>query len=250
MGADTDTKNICTLLEWDTRFWGFPIARIEPATLSSTALEEVLAWCSAHEIRCLYFRADGSCPRTLALAFLGGFRFVDVRVELDLSLPVPPITHRNPEPDIVRPATVEDLPVLRELAASAHRDSRFFKDDSFDAKRVGDLYRAWIDRDFVRHFVLTCESSKHPGQPCGYVTCVCHANSTEGQIGLIAVAPEHVGRGLGTRLMHAALNWFEKEGLRTVKVVTQAPNVRAMRLYETIGFRTSNVTLWFHKWLP
>lgn len=249
MGFD-EMADPCTLLDWDSRFWGFPIARLNSSTLSAALLDQVAAWCATHRIRCLYFRADGSCPRTLAMAADAGFRFVDVRMELSLALTGLPLVDSKPGEDAVRPATGDDLAELQQLAAHAHRDTRFYKDDRFDAAKAADLYRTWIERDFAAHLVLICESPRYPERPCGYVTCEYDATKGEGRIGLIAVASQAAGRGFGTQLMHAALRYFVARGLQTVRVVTQATNVPAMRLYEAAGFRTSNVTLWFHKWFP
>lgn len=206
------------------------------------------AWCTARRIRCLYFRTGGSCPCTLALAAAGGFRFVDVRTELSLPLPRTAPTEPPPDDIVVRPATQADLPELQNLAAGSHHDTRFFKDDLFDAARAGDLYRGWIERDFARHHMMVSEFRARPGRPCGYVTCERDHATGEGRIGLIAVAPDSMRRGLGISQVHAAVNWFTAEGLHTAKVVTQGTNVPALRLYETAGFRTSDVSLWFHKW--
>lgn len=168
----------------------------------------------------------------------------------ELSLPLPRTTPTDPPPDdvVVRPATQADLPELQDLAASSHRDTRFFKDDRFDVARAGDLYRSWIERDYTDHHVMVCEFRSKPGQPRGYVTCERRAATGEGHIGLIAVAPDSMRRGLGKSQVHAAVGWFTAAGLRTAKVVTQGTNVSALRLYEAAGFRTSDVSLWFHKW--
>ncbi|MFM7108744.1 MAG: GNAT family N-acetyltransferase [Planctomycetaceae bacterium] len=238
----------CTPLPWDSQFWGFAVARLDAETLSSSALDQADAWCAAHGIRCLYVRVGGSDPRTLAAAEAGGCRFVDVRMELAL-----PLTGRVPAAAeagdvVVRAAGPADLPQLEALAAKAHRDTRFFKDSRFPAARAADLYRAWLERDVARHVAVVCETPTRPTRPCGYVTCELDAARGEGRIGLLAVAPESTGRGLGTRLVRAALQRFAAEGLRTARVATQATNVAALRLYEAAGFRTCAASLWFHKW--
>ncbi len=171
-----------------------------------------------------------------------------MRMELTLPLPGPLPAAAESGAVVVRPATPADVSALRDLAAGAHRDTRFFKDNRFPAARAMDLYRSWIERDVHRHHVLVCESPTHPGRPSGYVTCERDADAGEGRIGLIAVAPGSTARGLGTRLVRAALGWFAAERLRTATVATQATNVAAMRLYEAAGFRTRDVSLWFHKW--
>lgn len=238
----------CTLLSWDTEFWGFPIARLNTTALTESVVREADAWCSEHGIRCLYFMASGSCPRTLALADEHGFRFIDVRVELSLSAPDKKAAPKVPVEVRVRPAGAPDLPALRLLAAESHRDTRFFKDDRFDTSRSADLYSTWIARDFSRHAVLVCESMAMPSRPCGYISCERDKEKGEGRIGLIAVAAGSKGLGFGEALVTRALQQFADADLHAVRVVTQGTNVAALRLYERCGFLTSHVGVWFHKW--
>jgi ribosomal protein S18 acetylase RimI-like enzyme len=85
------------------------------------------------------------------------------------------------------------------------------------------------------------------GRVAGYVTC--HASeSKNGSIGLLAVAEEYRGCGIGANLMSTALQVFEQKGVETVSVVTQARNIASQRLYQKAGFRTRSVQLWFHRW--
>jgi dTDP-4-amino-4,6-dideoxy-D-galactose acyltransferase len=249
MKADIDMNAPCALLAWDTRFWGFPVARLTASSLTAAGAEAAFDWCSRHGVRCLYFLAAGSCRNTLAHAHAYGFRFVDVRVELALSLRKSgpsrgawPITAR------VRLATPSDLPDLLRLAAASHYDTRFFKDERFDAARAEDLYKEWISRDVSQHTVFVCESPTAVGRPCGYISCARDEERREGSIGLIAVVPDHKGAGLGTALMEAALEWCVDAGLDSVRVVTQGTNVAALRLYERCGFLTADVGIWFHRW--
>jgi dTDP-4-amino-4,6-dideoxy-D-galactose acyltransferase len=69
-----------------------------------------------------------------------------------------------------------------------------------------------------------------------------------GSIGLIGVAPDAQGQGLGRSLVEGAVVWARDRGLERVTVVTQARNVAALRTFEACGFRTDDVGLWFHKW--
>lgn len=248
MNERTAPAEPCSLLPWDTEFWGFPIARLHAATLDADAMRGAVDWCSRHGVRCLYLLADGGCPRTLALVHEHAFRFVDTRVELSLTLPIAPAADRSAAGPPVRAAAAADIPVLRSLAADAHRDTRFFKDDRFDAGRAAALYEAWIARDVQRDSVLVCDSPTEPGTACGYVSCELDAASREGRIGLLAVARRHANAGLGSALIAAALRTFAAAGMTSSRVVTQGTNIPALRLYERCGFRTTCARVWFHRW--
>ena len=42
--------------------------------------------------------------------------------------------------------------------------------------------------------------------------------------------------------------WFEKQGLKRIIVVTQGRNCQAQRFYQKNGFMTDSLEYWFHKW--
>ena len=57
----------------------------------------------------------------------------------------------------------------------------------------------------------------------------------------LAVDPERQGRGLGRRLISAALDEARGRGARKVSLRVLAPNVRARRSYEACGFAVEGV---------
>lgn len=237
----------CTFLDWDSAFWGFPIARLNARSLTNEGLVECLAWCHDHDIRCLYFAATGTCAKTLALAANNGFRFVDVRIDLAVQIAGLAKMPAYPEQISVRHATQADSATLREFASGAHRDSRFFKDSRFDPERAAELYADWIRRDLSEHVVLTCTSSDNISRSLGYITCQ-RTDSREGRIGLLGVSSQFRRQGAGRALLTAAIDWFGRNNMDTVRVATQGTNVPALRLYETHGFRCDSVHIWFHRW--
>jgi ribosomal protein S18 acetylase RimI-like enzyme len=232
-----------TVLPWDSEFFGFRIGRLKSPRLTAGALRSTLAWAAAERLRCVYFFAEADCPVTLALAHEGGFRFVDVRMELSVKLTPQP---GAATPAGLRPATAADLPAIEALSRVAHHDTRFFKDANFPADRAADLYAEWIRRDFRVHRIFVV-----PGVDAGiagYITCQVDAIPDVGRIGLVAVAESERRRGLGRVLVAGALQWFQGAGCREARVVTQASNVPAQRVYQALGFRTAETCATFHRW--
>jgi len=83
----------------------------------------------------------------------------------------------------------------------------------------------------------------------GYVTCLSPTEPGDaGQIGLLGVAAEARGSGVGSRLVAAALDWLARARVEDVTVVTQERNVAALRLYERCGFVSDRRQVWYHKW--
>ena len=67
-------------------------------------------------------------------------------------------------------------------------------------------------------------------------------------IDLIAVEPRVRGRGIASDLV--ALAERSTENVETLRVGTQIANVPSIRLYETLGFRTTGATYVFHYHSP
>lgn len=242
MSASPASHPPCSLLSWDTEFFGRRIANVDANTLTSAEAHAVRAWAEANRVECLYFLARAGDGPTLAAAAEVGFSFVDLRVELLIDLPE---TAPAPAPATVRAASVDDIPTLQRIARAAHRDSRFFLDAHFPVDRSEDLYARWIARDFAEHHVLVAEVD---GAPAGYLSV--QRKAGHGVISLLAVDEAHAGRGLGRALVLAAFAWFHTHGLRRVQVVTQGQNIRAQRLYQGAGFRTLSAEPRLHLWLP
>ena len=233
-------------LDWDSGFWGFPVGKLEGSLLREGEAENILAWCNENEIRCLYFAADGSDAQTLQRAHEAGFRFVDIRVDLEYDAALV-IESSLSENSLVRSVTDADLESLKAIARSAHQDTRFFKDLNFDRAKCAMLYEKWIERDFEFGQVLGFfpDNGAVAG---GYVTLAKEGESA--RIGLIAVAESLRGRGGGRILLDAAMTAAAELGAKKIRVVTQGTNVAALKLYEKAGFRVCDVKIWFHRWFP
>ena len=55
----------------------------------------------------------------------------------------------------------------------------------------------------------------------------------------LVVRPDHRDKGLGTRLLRAAIDWARKDGLTRITLLTDADNAHARRLYLRLGFAGS-----------
>ncbi len=271
----------CELLDWDSRHFGRRIGRVRGDVLTPAALAAAVEWADRQDVDCLYWLAGAGDPAAPGLAASAGFQLVDIRVTLERRLDAPmeavepvqrpaqaplrppdlPVSPTQPPPTPpVRAATAADLPLLRRLAAASHRDSRFYSDPHFARERCDALYAAWIERccaDPAGAVLVADGAPPAPGAnvdgPAGYITVAMQAGLGDdghrgGQIGLFAVAAAAQGRGLGGRLIDAALAWLHHQGATTVSVVTQGRNVRAQRMYQRSGMLTRSVELWYHRW--
>ena len=235
----------CTLLAWDSEHWGFPVARINGNKLNQGVAEDVVRWCEKHQVKCLYFAADGTSAETLQVSQNNGFCFVDVRVDMEVA--VSSIFLTSQTNGKCREARLKDLFAIERLAKTAHEDTRFFKDSKFDQQKAADLYGLWIRREFRENKVFVAGLPSNPNRVLGYASASV-ADGKVGRIGLVAVCPAARGCGLGHLLVENAMAWCQSHGASCIRVVTQGTNIAALRLYESCGFKVAEVKVWFHRW--
>jgi dTDP-4-amino-4,6-dideoxy-D-galactose acyltransferase len=237
----------CELLAWDTKFFGRTIARVIGNELNERLANDVDRWAVEKSVDCCYFLARTDHPKTLQAAGLHAFLPVDIRVTLSRE------TKRETKCELpkaveVRAFRATDLPVLQTLARVSHRETRFFADSRFPNDRVEDLYAAWIQRECEGRAATVLVAASDTDHPLGYVSCHFDASRGRGELGLVAVAGEARGKGVGKALVSEAVDWLAENGGAQVTVVTQGNNIAAQRLYQRCGFVTCAVQLWFHKW--
>lgn len=234
-------EEVADFLDWDSSFFKLRIGRVRANRLNPTTVAGLQRWCQHQRIDCLYLLADADDPCTFKLASASGFELIDIRITLQRKLPAAE-SARQP---FIRMYRREDLPALHGIAARAHLDTRFVIDTRFPRQAVAQLYGAWIDRDAAQGIVLVAEER---GLPVGYVTGRLRQGENRGEIGVLAVDRPAQGRGLGRALLNAALDWFMSQGAREATVVTQGRNLAAQRLYQSAGFQTASLHLWYHLW--
>ena len=242
--AGTEGEGECTLLEWDSAFFGLRIGRINPQLITEQSVAAALEWSRTQRVDCLYYLARADDDASVQLAETAGFHLVDVRLDFSRSL-----TTAGEAPSTaagIRPHRSSDVPALSEIAAGSYHLSRSAFDARFPADRVRLFYQEWIRRSCEGYAdrVLVAEAE---GVPVGYVSC--HLQPTGvGRIGLVGVHTKARGRGIAGALMDAALRYFAEAGCGEAYVATQARNIAAQRLYQSKMFLTREAGLWYHKW--
>jgi dTDP-4-amino-4,6-dideoxy-D-galactose acyltransferase len=241
----------CKLLPWDTEFFGCRLGRVCGDTLRPELAARIDDWSRSNQIHGLYFLARVDDPATIQTAEQNGFGLVDIRVTLARKLvdSDAPAAASLPAGFRIRPVQPDDLPRLQAMARTGHGDTRFFSDGHFSRQRVEDFYSTWItlESEGRAQSVFVAAGGR---QPLGYVSCHLDSGGRDGQIGLVGVAPEARGQGIGAGLVQTAVDWFRTQGAREVTVVTQGRNLAAQRLYQKCGFLSRNLELWYHKWYP
>jgi len=236
-------SELCRRLEWDSEFWGIPIAQVDGNTLTAETVHQVNGWCSKNEIACLYFLARSDQPATTRIAEENGFRSVDIRVTLTRELDG---QSTGGAVSGIRKAQPGDREALARYAREGYRYTRFYNDEHFPDERCDDLYETWIlgNLDGLADQVLVLEQA---GEVFGYISCHL-ADRKVGSIGLSGVEQTERGAALGGGLLAGAHAWFERHGAGPLSVGTQGRNWVTQRMLQRAGYVTEKTEIWYHRW--
>lgn len=134
---------------------------------------------------------------------------------------------------------LDDVPPPNTGAARIRRGHRLDRPAVLrvDGVAFDDFWR--LDREgLVDALTATPVSRMRVATRAGVVGyAICGRARQHGYLQRLAVQPDHRGRGLGTALVLDGLDWMRRRGATRALVNTQESNVRALRLYESLGFR-------------
>jgi GNAT superfamily N-acetyltransferase len=235
------------VLDWDTEHFGFRIATVAGSTLDEPAVARVDEWCAENEVRCVYFLADAEDAETSIVAAEHGFRNVDMRVAVGLSLAEepPPAGLDGVE---LGEAAESERGYLRSLAASSYRGtSRFYFDGGFPPDRCDAMYEAWVERGF-RDPERTIFVVRMDGEPVGYQIVGPREEDGTRRLELVAVDPRRRGAGVAAALLSGTMRVLRSEGAPRTWSILSARNIATVRLHERLGFLTEGAGVWHHKW--
>lgn len=245
------TGDLFSPLPWDSAFFGFPTARILPVSLDESGLRAALATIAGAKTELAYWNvAPEDAVSNRAATSCGGF-LADIKTTYVIE---PPVFDTTRIRFTVAPfdtgfekrygkGTGKGTSALFSLAIEAGKHSRFHVDPEFPPVLFQALYQEWMRKSLTGEKADAVLTVDEAGKPIGMITV--QDRDGTGNIGLVAVAPAHQGRGVGASLVQAALMWFVEKGCARVEVVTQELNRAACLLYECNGFRvTDRVHVW------
>jgi hypothetical protein len=246
-GAENATRSSsepCELLEWDTDFWGVPIARVVGQKLTPDRLAEIDGWCAGKDIACAYFVAALDDFPTVQAALEGGFKCVEVRAH-----GISPRDTGHEVVNWVRPFEERDRAEVARLARKSYGMTRFYNDPEFPNERCADFYERWTmdSCDGRADHVLVAEID---GRVVGYASCVLERKRRlEGRVPLLAIETGAGGlKSIGIGLAVAAHDWLRQHGARRVHDWTSGANAATTRIAQHLGYYLAEIEIWFHKW--
>jgi len=231
------------ILDWDSKFFGVSVASIQRSTIDQKELLTVLKLCEKERVECLYFLTGFEDVSTIKILEKSGFFLVDVKMTLEINLK--DINIKQPGHK-TRISKESDIQVLKQIANNSYWETRFYFDNNFNKDKANELYQVWVENSCTGYadVVLVADEKE---KPVGFISCHLRSDN-KGSIGLVGVDQSMRGKGIGNDLLMASYRWFADQHIDTISVVTQARNIEAQRLYQSVGMKTRKVELWYHKW--
>jgi len=241
-------SEIVVLLDWDTDFFGFPVAQIAKNRLSPNERDYVDEFCRENKVRLLQFKCDAHHRPSVLAAEEYDFHLADVRMSYRRKLDVRSLERPNsPEGVLFRRANKDDVSILMDITTGLFTHSRYFFDANFPRDRVKEFYRSWIEKAVHGEsddLAWVISNSLLPQGFCSIAYC----DERQARIGLVGINPSVMGQGLGGLLMSNVLVSLVEHGVEEVSVVTQGRNYGAQRLYQRAGFLIDQIEIYYHRW--
>ena len=250
---------IARFLEWDSRFFGVPMARIEyvlapsPA-LTAAALDAAIEALRSRGARHISARVDVADIESIGVCEANGFRLMDTLVTY-ITRPRKEPPNEVKEVGRIRPYRAEDADSIVEITAEAYRGfrGRFQLDANIPKERADAFYVEWA-RQCVgsRMADMIVVSEAADGRILGYLAFRRREPvSTSGETpvfggGLGACRADAPGAYAG--LIRAGMLWaHERDGVAECQ--TQNYNFAVIRIYEAVGAHYVRAEHTLHRWL-
>ncbi len=226
-------------LEWDSLFFEQKIGFFEIPVLTQESLENLLKEKLGQHYDLIYLsivKTDADAEKFL---IKNNIPVIDRKV----TYVVKEITKPEQLNDFVKPYHGILSDKLLQLAFLSGHESRFKKDPVLSNKFEA-LYKQWIEKSISGEMANVVLVACVDDDIKGFVTV--KKKNSDGQIGLIAVAPSCQGQNMGSKLIMAAHDWYYKNNITSASVVTQQNNIAACRLYEKMGYIKESTKLIYH----
>ena len=129
------------------------------------------------------------------------------------------------------------------LAYESGKHSRFLLDKTFKVEDFKKLYEQWVINSLNKKFADKVFYLKKNETICGFITLKKH-DSQIASIGLVAIAENMQGIGLGSTLLQIAENYCFNQNIKELRIPTQKTNLQACKFYSKMGYEIiENLTI-------
>lgn len=243
MTQPPSSKEQFQLLKFDTKIFGFKVARILAPKLSLAELRSILNELKNQKVRLVFWPSASTDKKSQQAARkLKGFlssEQITYLINLKKMAPLPKVTSKIETYRAKTPTAA-----MKQLAIQIGNLSRFGVDPKISRKSFHKLYHTWIKNSVNGTAADKILVIRDKNKIVGMIAL--SSKNGRGDIRLVAVDAKCRGKKLGTKLIYAALKYFIKKGYTKAQVVTQKANLPACGLYESSGFRREHVDNFYH----
>jgi ribosomal protein S18 acetylase RimI-like enzyme len=238
--------------EWDTGFFGIPVARInvdgnKSVPGFSDKLSNLLKKAGFRGIRFIIVKLIN--PRRFYEECLLRNGLKDYGRSVDSVFRYGKIPESGFTKDLkVRMLKAEDRKAVESIARSAFSLSYLYRCGIAERSKVDDYHAAWV-RNLINDKDSRVFVALKKGKIAGFLALRVDKNKESGRIILIAVHEKFRGSGVGNELMGKCLKWGNGK-LKKIFVKTQEINKKALGLYRKAGFVPFESDKVFCKRLP
>lgn len=239
-------KSLFQILDWDSNFFGYKIAKIVASNLNQSELKTLLTKLYKLNIKLVYWFIDPNDKASNKTAKKNGGFLADDKIIYKINLS----NYDFQKLDNQHLQSYLDKPInenILSLTLQSGYYSRYRQDKKFVHNEFTKLYKRWIERslngEIAKDVIVYFENVTEKG------LATLEIENNYGNIGLLAVDKKYRGKSIGRQLANAALIKFKAYGINKVKVTTQKKNTAACKFYEKIGFVKESVQNVYHFWL-
>lgn len=135
---------------------------------------------------------------------------------------------------------------IYKLAFESVKFSRFKLDANFHQREFEKLYKIWVDNSFSKKIADAILVYKENNDILGFISYAVFEKLAT--IGLIAVSPEHQGKGIGRKLLEAVESKLADLGIVELRIPSQLQNETACKFYSKMGYTIIEEKIVKHYW--
>ena len=229
-------------LDWDSQFFGYPVARISLDHEGMDKLDNLFQQLELEKFRVTYFFVPPTEIELNNRIAQNGSILVDQKATFSKTTE----KHSKFSNIIIEYQGADINEKLIELVLQAGKFSRFRIDGNFSNKEYERLYIEWVTKSINKTIAFKTLVAQNGSDIVGLTTL--GRRKHEADIGIVVVDGNFRQKGIGHDLIHSADNVAFENGLSEIKVVTQLKNKGACRLYEKCNFQIENITNVYHYW--
>lgn len=151
----------------------------------------------------------------------------------------------------VRTATLSDKETLCKIALNSFSNyGHYAADTKMDLGKAQEIYSDWIGRSYDKNVANNILVATVDKQIAGFLSHKINLTPDKHAVGGIGAVDEKFrNRDIFTTIVIAGLNWAAENNCTWVEHNALVTNYPVSRAFGKLGFKPTNATITFHKWL-